>query len=378
MREYSSYAENTDAYRQSRVSFDSDYNDDDDETPTLNYANVSTPTRTMRPLVSLESDTDNIGIDINQATDHLNRDLINFDWNMSPESPLSRVPLMEPRSFEELDNLDAYHRIGIGIQSRMSNPYFMLEIVACMCFDLVLCSNAYVFTIITDADADAAIPLRFLVYKGINLGCLAIITAIFTTPDTYKSLNITIEYLAINAIIYEYQIATVLKYLLIRLVSGAVMAFTVTGIYLNLLVDYTTEDLVSNILFVASNYKFTYAYYITAVLLHISIAIGLTLLTDSATSTNARSRAYLKSLVIYFCRNSFGIVVGPVGYIWTNIMLYLAIVSLRNRFDLIDVRWVATYLITIVGIIVIYPLIAIQIKFIWRDKVRRYLEYKRN
>ncbi len=375
--------ESRDSMNPSQIRF-SDGDDGESSSPTLDYGSMEQPSQLRyRQAISSENlpSLNDIGITINPEQDHLNRDLLNynFEWNMSPQSPISRVPLMEPRSFEDLDNFEPLHNpTSLGIQSRMTNPYFLLEAVACGIFDLILCSNAFTFTLLINGNIDINVPLRFLVFRAINLTCLGLVCAIFTTPDTYKSINISIEYLAINAIIYEYSLKVVLQYLLIRIVSGITFAFLTTWIFYDLITQFTTEDVISNVLFVTTNnYKFSYSFYLTALLLHLSIAIGLSLVVDNTTSTNAKISAIIKSGVIYMCRLSFGVIVGPIGYIWSNIALYFAIVVNRHRYDLLDFHIIATYLVMIVGIVIIYPLIAIQVKFIWKNKYRRYIEYIR-
>ncbi|KAG7394171.1 hypothetical protein PHYBOEH_005565 [Phytophthora boehmeriae] len=366
------YLLSANSFHSSKISDETDFSNVLDS-PTLDYSNVAA----QQPPPQKFMNNDTI-LDINPTSEQLNKNLMEFDYDwddVSPQSVISRVPLMEYNDFDHFETFN-HQPVTLGIQSRMVNPYYMLELLSCMTFDLIICSNSFTFTLIVDASTELNAPLRFLVFKAINLACLAFVLYVNTNSDTYKSLNVTIEYLAVNAVIYEYPILVVIKYLMIRIVSGFVMAFAPTGIYYNLIDKYTTEQLVANVLFVTSGYTFTYSYYLTAILLHFSVAIGLTVLTDSTTSSNARSRVIAKSAIIYFCRSSFGVVVGPVGYIWTNVALYLSVIVTRHRYDLVDVHWMATYIVMIVGVIVIYPLIAIQIKFIWKNKYRRYIEYK--
>lgn len=308
------------------------------------------------------------------ASSRLNDDLLGSDsiFNIGSLSP---IPMMERQAFDTIDTAMVEYYNTPGIQSRMIRPYFLLELIACSCFQLLISSNAFTFAIVTPTSPSTTVGS--IIFRSINLMYLGIITNIFTRPDTYKSLNVTIEYLAINAIVYEYSFIDVLKYLGIQVMSGIIISFIMIGIYYDIIRDLPTEVILTNILNIVRPYTFSYSYILVTGLLHLCLSISLTILIDSTASANAKSHSFCKVAAIYLCRSIFGIVSTPVGYISANMFLYIAVITSRSRFDLLDIHLLSTYMITIAVICFIYPLVAIQIKFVWGNKYRRYIEYKR-
>ena len=300
----------------------------------------------------------------------LNADLL--DSGIFNLETLSPIPTMERRAFNPnvaMTGCDGTPRV----QSRMGRSYLGLELMACTLFQILIGS---VILNVSVAMPDAAFTIwEVFAYIGINVACLGFVTNIFTHPDTYKSLNVTIEYLAINAVVYEYSVVDVLKYLCIQLIAGLGTAFTMVGIYYDLIQDIPTELILSKVMNMNSSMTFSYSYICLTCMLHICTSIGLTILTDNTTSVNAKSRSIIKAGAIYLCRMIFSVIVVPVGYVFSNMFQYIAIAIASRRFDLITGHILLTYASTILVICFIYPLMAIQVKFAWINRYRRYLEY---
>jgi hypothetical protein len=303
----------------------------------------------------------------------LNADLL--DSGIFNLETLSPIPIMERRAFNTFESTVAMtgYYDTTGVQSRMSRPYLGLELMACSLFQMLLGS---VVLNVGIAMPDTAYTIwEVFASIGINVACLGFVTNIFTHPDTYKSLNVTIEYLAINAVVYEYSVVDVLKYLCIQLIAGLGTAFAMVGIYYDLIQDIPTELILSKVMNLNSSMTFSYSYICLTGMLHLCTSVGLTILTDNTTSVNAKSRSIIKAGAIYLCRMIFSVIVVPVGYIFSNMFLYIAIAITSRRFDLITGQLLLTYMSTILVICFIYPLMAIQVKFAWINRYRRYLEY---
>lgn len=332
-----------------------------------NYSKASTPPPTLKRHLSIRIDN------------QLNHDLMTDNQFFMDEEDIVPLPRLEQFSISGIDEFfapDVANYTAIEVQSQMSNPYLLLETCACLCFNVVLFCNAFMFSLINNTvGVNTDIVVRFVIAKAINLSCLGLITYVFTTPDTYKSINLTIEYLSVNVIIYEYSFMTIMKYLIIHICMAVIAAFLTIGIYYDIIEHIPTTILLSSILPTTKTYSFTYSYAIIAVIMHMATAVGLTIISNAATSMNARRKAIHKAVLLFFINITFGAVIGPLGYIWQHLMLYSAMIIIRKEHSLFNIELFITYVVMIIAVIIVYPIIAIQIKFFWRNKYRRYIEY---
>ena len=108
---------------------------------------------------------------------------------------------------------------------------------------------------------------------------------------------------------------------------------------------------------------------------HTFLSIGITVLTNMTNSVNSRQFGIHKALVLFFISVTFGIVVGPIGHALPSLSLYCIIILVRRDYSLFDINLFATHAITVLAILIFYPIIAIQIKYVWRNRYRRYIEY---
>ncbi len=310
----------------------------------------------------------------------LNDDLMNDSpIFIEPEELNYPTPMLGSYSIHGIDEFyhaDSSNYANIEVQSHVANPYLLLEAFACICFNIVLFSNAFMFALVNNTvGISTDVVLRYIIAKATNLSCLGLITYIFTTPDTYKSINLTIEFLSINLVIYEYQFINILKYLCIHLGVAIVAAFVTIGMYYDIIKNIPTATLLATILPASKTYSFTYSYVLIAIVMHLTTSIGITIVVNSSTSINAKQKAIHKALLLFFVNLTFGVVIGPVGYIWQNLVLYIIMILVRAEYSLLNIDMFITYAVMIISIIVFYPLIAIQIKFLWRNRYRRYIEY---
>jgi chromate transport protein ChrA len=184
-----------------------------------------------------------------------------------------------------------------------------------------------------------------------------------------------------------------MKYLLIHIITGLISALVVLGIYYEYLNSFTSSELSSFILlrsatFVPESvstdvkltkenhkYKFGYSYFLITILAHAILGFGLSILTNTVNSLNVKKRVLQKGLLMFMINVTFGIIIGPIGYTWPSLALYIMMIIIRNDFDQLNTSIVITYMITLTTIIIVYPLIAIKIKYFWHSKYRNYIEY---
>lgn len=306
------------------------------------------------------------------GSDHLNSELRNEEFSDLFKSQIDDITL---REIGEICSMNA-HYSTLKVQSTMKNSHLTLEFVASLCLNFMLCNNAFMFALVELRDGNSMdIVLQYILAKLINLSCVGLISCIFTSPDTNKSVNVTLEYLAINTVVYKYKFSNILKYLAVYIAAGITAALLSVLVYHDLINTIPTKKLLSNMFSSNRSYKFNYSYILVSVIMHALVSVGLTMITNTTSSINSKRKAIQKAGLTIFASITFGIVVGPVGYVFPNLALYCMIVVTRNDYSTFDLSLFATYTITLFAIVILYPIIAIQIKFVWRNKYRRYVEY---
>lgn len=311
------------------------------------------------------------------------------------ESPINERKFVYSNDDDE-DLLFIHSKKKVEIQSIVVNTYFSLELIGCLISNVIIGCNIFLFTLVThiyERKDSPDMALRHFISRVVVISWICLIKYILSSPDTFKSVNLTMESLSINSIIYGYSLSITMKYLLIHIVSGFISASIVIGIYYEYLNNFTSSELSSFILLRASSfvpvsvspeiklnkenhkYNFGYSYFLITILAHAILGFGLSMLTNTVNSLNVKKRVLQKGLLMFMINVTFGIIIGPIGYTWPSLALYIIMIVVRNDFDQLNASIVITYIITLTTIIIVYPLIAIKIKYFWHSKYRNYIEY---
>lgn len=314
----------------------------------------------------------------NDTNNGLNGDLMSraLDDNSSGSNDF---PILDHVSLEGLDldfeGLKPFY--PIEVQTTLAKPYFMLEIASCACSSMTIYSNIFMFAIISDRypSSTTDIFMRYIMSKGIILGGIGIVSYVFTSPDTYKSVSCTLKILITNAIIYEYKTSVFAKYILIHLLVTVLVALFAIGIFHDFIKDIDNMSLLNNVFTSRRSYDFSASYILVACIMHIASAIGIIILTNDTTSVNAKTRVVNKYVLLFILSITFGAIIGPIGYVWPSLVLYSMIIITRGAFEVFNMNLFIIYAGTVLLILFVYPFIALQIKFIWRKKYIRYIEY---
>jgi hypothetical protein len=279
-------------------------------------------------------------------------------------------------------------------QAAEINSYYLLEFVACVCATFLLYSNIFMFVLVVIHNKDqglqngstpnldintahgADIIIQYIIMRFINIMGIGMVAYVFINADTYKSISVTMDILIINAVIYKYRISVFAKYLVIHLLSVVFAAFLSILIFNDLIQDIATTTILGNTFILGQLPPINYSYLSIVTIVHAVIATGLVVLTNSTSSLNAGKRMLHKMLLIFMASITFGFILGPIGHIWPSLVLYVALLITRNDITSLNVDTIIAYLAILFAILIMYPLIALQIKYIWRKKYVRYIEYK--
>lgn len=293
------------------------------------------------------------------------------------EGPLA----LEPPAADVRFSMEGLYELYQDDKTPFNNPnnrlsHARLEAVACFLLNVVLCTNVFMLTRLVRAGETptSELLLRYLIQRIINIGSIGFITALFSGPDTYKSLNVHIENLLINAVIHNYPFVDVLKYIAIHIGMSFAAAIFSFGVYYGNINDVPTQDLVDRMFSINCDYG-GYSYTIVGIMAHIVIALGYTILTIQTTSINSRQRAVQKSLIMFFASMTFGTVAGPIGFVWMHWIMYICLLVIRNDFAQFNPSIFTSNAILILFILLAYPIVAIKVKSSWKTKYLRYIEY---
>jgi len=309
-----------------------------------------------------------------------NDDLYDEHFNRVMDEIILRIPLEDRLSMDGLDDLyeDFNNYPDAEGYSQMKVPYLLLEFVACVCFDFAVCGTVFISAFIAPDASNKNGTEQFFWQaqtKLLNFLALAMIGFMFIGPDTYKAINITLEFLAINAIVYEYSFDHAFRYFVVNIVAGVVASLAAIGIYQDLIANVPVDKILTEIITEFHSMKIGASYILIAIITHFSIAIGLTILTNLTSSVNARKSAIYKVTFLIIISLTIGVPIDPIGHLWPNLILYFMVCITRLEFPAFDITLFVAYALTLVAITVAYPMIAMQIKFTWKNKYRRYIEY---
>lgn len=277
-----------------------------------------------------------------------------------------------------IDAMPPIYEPTIQTQAVMKTPYYKLEIVGVVILSILTSSTSFLFAGMRKYFITTDLLIQYLVIRFLHFLAIGMVMFLFSNTDTYKSLNLTTDILCINAIIYSYNSITVLKYILIHIFGALTGSLFTYGMYYYVVDSINTDDLLGSIFLRRRDYSFNTSRIMISIMVHIILSSGLTILINTTNTINIRDRVINKISYIFAISIIFGIFIGPIGYIWYNLSLYIVIVLLRSDgFEVLNINILFNYLAMILSIIFIFPIVAVQIKFNLWNKYRNYIEYKK-
>lgn len=297
------------------------------------------------------------------ADNEINANLAKFDFSSdSSVRTGSSVPMINMNHYDSA--------FGNGVQPSVP-IYPPIELMAAGCFYFLVASNSLMIAVL---DVRNGAIVAYVITRVIDLSCLAFTCMVFPTSDTYRSVSVSLNYLVINFVVYDYSLSQTLIYLWIHVFTSVTCSALAIGAYSSLLADMPTRDILPLIL-PPRPHMFDAVMLVFVAMTHICAAAGIALLSLSTNSVNFQMRALYKTIYLLILNLVLGVAVGVVGYEWSCLMTYLALIVSRGDYDVADGRLIASYLINTLLMFVVYPFIAIQIKYSWRNKYRRFVEY---
>ncbi len=331
----------------------------DNFTPRNNRSNQN---RTRDHVISINSN-------VLEYSDSILESITNdSDLNEFIEDPNFNVPILG-------DHFRAYQYPQTSHPNQINNEtiapqYYKLEFIICL---LISISANHTIFLVVDKNIDNVFLNIFR--KMIHFSIISIISYLFTTADTYRSINVSIDFLPINWILYNYSIKTVVKYMLVQILAIGIGSYISIALYYNTLSTLSKDEIIVSIMAV-TNINFNFSTIATILYAHVISCIGNTIIMEYTNSLTCRYNMIQR--VAYLCLVSiiYGTTIGPFTLLIYRIILYLSVISVFPKFYSYD-----DHIFLIVGAIniliklIIYPFIVYYTKYVWKHKMLRYIEY---
>ena len=256
--------------------------------------------------------------------------------------------------------------------SDMSPRYYLFDFALCMSVSFVISS----ITLMTNL-LPVNIGSLMIIQTLLQTISLAGLLYIFATPDTYKSLNCSLEFLPINWVSYSYSLPNMLSYLGIQILATIIGAYTVIGMYYNKIDQMERRALFQSILPGDPYHALSVDSFVLTIFANLIMIVGATFIMNQINSINcSQSFAYAVSYIL-IVGLVYELFTGPINFILYKLILYGAIVSVFD--DVHDSQKNPILIamgINILFKLIVYPVVAYHVKYIWSQMLRRYIEYR--
>lgn len=292
------------------------------------------------------------------------------DLNEFIEDPNFNIPILG-------DHFRAY-QYSQPIQPNQINneiiapQYYKLEFLICLLISIS--ANHTIFLVVSD-NVDNIFLNVFR--KILHFSLIVIISYAFTTADTYKSINVSIDFLPINWILYNYPIRVVVNYMFVQVIAIIIGSYISIGLYYTEISMLTKNQILISIMSTTDIKYISINHVVTILYAHIISAIGNTIIMDYTNSLTCRYNMIQR--ISYLCIVSilYGHIIGPFTLLIYRIILYLSIISVFPKFYSHDHQeFLIVGSINILIKLLIYPFIVYYTKYIWKHKFLRYIEYR--
>lgn len=290
------------------------------------------------------------------------------DLNEFIEDPNLNIPILgdyfRTYQYPQQEQISQLNNEIIAVQ------YYKLEFIICL---LISISSNHSLLLLTN---EQTIGIYNLFRKILYFSIIWPISFAFTNADTYKSINISIDFLPINWILYNYPIMVVVKYMLIQIVAITIGSYISILLYYNEISPLTSNEIIIPIMSI-NTFKISTSHIFTLLYIHLISVVGNTIIMDYTNSLTCRSNMIQRICYIGLISIIYGNIIGPFTLLIYRIILYLSIISVFPKFYNHDHQeFLIVAAINILIKLLIYPFIVYYTKYIWKHKFRRYIEYR--
>lgn len=249
--------------------------------------------------------------------------------------------------------------------------YYKLEFIVCL---LISISANHPLFLISGEESNVFLNIF---RKFIHFSIITFISYLFTTADTYKSINVSIDFLPINWILYNYPIKVVINYMLVQIVAIVIGSYISVGLYYNELSLLTHDQIITSIMSTNNTNIVDISHVVTIMYAHLISAVGNTIIMEYTNSLSCRYNMFQRIGYLGLISIIYGHIIGPFTLLIYRIILYLSIISIFPKYyNHDDHIFLVIGAINILIKLLIYPFIVYYTKYIWKHKILRYIEYR--
>lgn len=305
-----------------------------------------------------------------RSSNSIDNDSILNEFIQDPN--FSNIPILERMPYFDIP---PSNNVQIDIQPILINRYYALEFVACTFISIGISSTIFMLNILS-VETNTNHPLfYYILSKTIQFFIAGLVIYLFSNADSYKSINVSIDFLVINWSLYDYNIWMVLKYLLIQISACIFGTLLTIGLHYNILLSIPKDVLLNSIILINKDYLLSPSYFLLSIFIHIITVIGLTIIIDCTNSINYHEKIIQKIIYIYSISMLYCTIIGPIGFMIYRTTLYILISFIFNIQKHESVAIIIIMASHMVIKLLTYPFIAFHVKFVWKNSIRRYLEY---
>lgn len=289
----------------------------------------------------------------------------------------NQLPILERRPsyqqyFTQTGSTDITNLQPVDIQSSHIN-YYAVEFLSCLFVSIAVSSSTLMLNILPNC-ADNSLSY-YVLAKALRFFISGYVAYIFTTSDTYRSINTSIDFLSINWALYSYKCTAVCTYFGIQLAAAFLGALLSIGLHYNIISILDKEKLLDSIISVPHIYLLTPSYMFLSIFVHILTVVGLTFIMDSTNSLNCKRIVVKRITYMGVISLVYGPMVGPIGFMaMYKLGLYLATSVIFGIPGSATI--VGTVLAHIAIKLLMYPFIAFHVKYVLKNAIQRYFEYR--
>lgn len=284
------------------------------------------------------------------------------------------VPMLEDIMHKASDITDPYYTpISHSYPVLDVSPkYYLYDFILCIFVSIFISSISFM-TSLFSTNIESTIIIQTIV-QSITIGGLLYV---FSTPDTYKSINCSLEFLPINWVSYSYSLSNMFIYLSIQILAAIIGSYIVIGMYYNKIKQLDQMILFQSILPGDTDNALSADSIALSIFVNLITIVGATLIMghiNSITCRNSFTYTVIYILIIGVVYERF---TGPINFILYKLILYGAIVStFDGAYDNQKNPIIIAMGINIVFKLIVYPVVAYHVKYIWSQSLRRYIEYR--
>ena len=343
-----------------RSSYDVDDHENKYSFTSQNFSPIYDNNIILTPNISPVNDTQN-NMDTNYGI---------YEDSLSNNSPLYGNEYLDIPVFPMLEDqfLPFVNNGEIMYNKALSKPFYGIECLGSFIYSFLYTNNILLMTYLNSSSVYLTFELK-IIFDNFSL---LIVLYTLTNVSTYKSVNITLEHLIINSVIFKYGLITTFKYILLNILSAIMGSLIFIGLCYSNFNDVPIDS-ISNL--INPIYSNIYNYMLISTISYMLFLIPSILVISNGTSLSCKETVLKKILIIFFVDIIFVFNLCSVGNIIRSYSFRLAYSIIFQNTKLLAHTNLYIYLGYVILIFILSILIIKYFNTKFKTWYARYIEY---